>query len=126
MSENFERFTGFMRDLGDVVCRELKARLKLSDDDALTIGMHCSRRVCEEFRGELLYVPIGRALQISERDHEMYAYYVASKRNIRATAKKYDLGIQGAYKRIHMIEESQYKTRQGALFEHTPDEPEAH
>lgn len=116
MSANFERVTGFMRDLGDVVGRELRARLKLSDKECMEIGLHCSRKACEEFGGELVYIPIGMALQISERDREMYAFYVQSGRNIQATSKKFDLGVAGAYKRIHMIEEAEFNKRQGALF----------
>ncbi|MBN8885948.1 MAG: hypothetical protein J0I77_09530 [Rudaea sp.] len=116
MSANFDRTAAFTRDLAEVVSRKLQAELSLPPEQAGEIGMACAQEMCDEFGGELIYVGKGWVLQISERDRELHAYYVKSGRNIVATAKQFDLGVQAAYKRVRLFEAAEFNSRQGALF----------
>lgn len=116
MSVNFARATAFTRDLADVVSRKLQAELSLPADQAGEIGMACAQEMCDEFGGELLYVGKGWLLKISERDRELHTFYVKSGRDIVATAKQFDLGVQAAYKRVRLFETAEFNSRQGALF----------
>jgi Mor family transcriptional regulator len=117
VSANFERVASFMRDLGDTVAREVKRELNLSEARAVEIGMACAQKACEEYGGQLIYVPLGLALQISARDRELYAFYTDNGRDIVATAKQFNCSVQTAYKRVRMVETAAYNDRQGALFE---------
>jgi Mor family transcriptional regulator len=119
VSANLDRVAAFMRELTDVVGTELREEFHMTEDRAVAIGLRCAQRVCREFRGQLIYVPIGFALRISERDQAMYDEYCRDGRDVAALAKKFDVSVQTAYKRIRLVEAGNYATRQGALFEPT-------
>lgn len=116
MSSNLKMVATFMRELADTVAHELRAALGLSEEDAAEIGMRSAQQVCDEFGGMLIYVPQGLALRISARDKALYEEYLANGRDAAAVARKFNLSIQSAYKRIRMIEATAYAERQGSLF----------
>lgn len=117
MSANFERAAAFIRDLAEVVSRELQQAGGVPADQAAAIGMDCAQRACDEFAGQLVYIPMGLSIRIDERDEAMYAAYVANGRDAAAVAKQFDVSVQTAYKRIRIIETAAYNDRQGALFD---------
>lgn len=116
MSANMAQLASFTRDLADVVAFELKRHLTITDKQAGELGLTCAQKACDEFAGQLIYVPMNIALRISERDRALYALYVSNGRNINATAKEFDCSVQTAYKRVRMIETAEFNARQGALF----------
>jgi Mor family transcriptional regulator len=117
VSANFDRVASFMRDLGDLIARQAKQQLSMPEAQAVEFGMHCSQQACDEFRGELLYVPMGYALQIAARDIELYAFYEAHGRNIVPTAKQFECSVQTAYRRVRLVELADINERQGGLFD---------
>ena len=117
MSVNYDRVASFMRDLGETIAHQVKVKLKIPEAQAIEFGLECAQKACAEFGGELIYVPLGFALQISERDREMYQFYVDNGRNILATHKQFECSVQTAYRRIRLIETAAFNERQGALFD---------
>jgi len=117
MSANFDRVASFMRDLGDLIARQAKSQLSIPEAQAIEFGMGCSQKACDEFRGELLYVPMGFALQVAARDRELYAFYLAHGRNIVPTAKEFECSVQTAYRRVRLVELADFNERQGGLFD---------
>jgi len=116
VSANLDRVATFMRDLADIVGREVQTVLGVPADRAAEFGLATAQKACEEFRGQLIYVPIGLALRISERDQEMFEWYCLNGRDIGATAKKFEVSVPTAYKRVKIVETALYNERQGALF----------
>lgn len=113
---NLDRVTGFARELAEVVAHEVQAAIDVPPERAAEIGLRCAQRACDEFAGQILYVPLGMALRISERDRTMYDIYRSNGRDVAAVAKEFGLSIQTAYKRIALVEAAEYCARQGALF----------
>lgn len=116
MSANYNRVADFARDLGDTIAREIKRQLNLSEARAVEIGVGCAQRICDEYRGELIYVPIGTT-RIDKRDRELVDFYRSHGDDIVAVAKHFDLCVQTAYKRIRVVEAAELNARQGGLFE---------
>jgi Mor family transcriptional regulator len=117
MSANFDRVATFMRELADTIARGVKSRVsELSEGRAVEIGFEIAREACEEYGGQLLYVPKGHALQITERDRSLYEFYMANGRDIVATAKKFEVSMQTAYLRIRLVVAADIAERQGTLF----------
>ena len=116
MSANYDRAASFMRDLGDTIAQEVRRQLGMPDERATAFGMDCAQRACDEFAGQLIYVPLGLAIKIEARDREMYDAYVAAGRDINAVAKRFECSVQTAYRRIRIIELAEFNERQGGLF----------
>jgi len=116
MSANYNRVAEFSRDLCDIIAREVKRQLDLPEAKAIEIGSGCAQRICDEYRGELIYVPIG-STRIDKRDRELIEFHRKNGEDIRTTAKQFDLCVQTAYRRIRIIEAAEYDERQGGLFE---------
>lgn len=70
-SANFDRAATFMRDLAEIISPQLHAGLGLPKERSAELGMDCSEKVCEQFSGELIYVPQGLSIRITERDRAM-------------------------------------------------------
>ncbi|MGB3749405.1 MAG: Mor transcription activator family protein [Rhodanobacter sp.] len=117
MSTNLDRVATFTRELAETSARVLVDVLKVPDDQAAEIGLKIASQVCDDYRGQLIYIPSGFAVRINERDQAMHAAYVASGRDIVATARQFDVTVKTAYQRIRMVEASDYAQRQGALFD---------
>ena len=116
MSANYNRVAEFARDLSEAIAREVKRQAGVSEAKAIEIGTVCAHRICDEYRGELIYVPIGTT-RLDKRDRELIDFYRANRRDIVATAKKFDLSVQTAYKRVRLVEEAEINELQGGLFE---------
>ena len=117
MSVNLDRVAAFARELADIVTRVVRDEVEVSDARAAEIGMTSAQKVCDEFAGQLIYVPMGFAVRISERDQAMYAEYLDNGRDAAAIAKKFGVSVQTAYKRIRLVEAAAYADAQGALFD---------
>lgn len=117
MSVNLDRFAAFARELADTVAREIREEIGMSDDRAVEIGLRSAQKVCDEFAGQLIYVPMSFALRISERDQAMHEEYRQNGRDAAGVAKKFGVSVQTAYKRIRLVEAAAYSARQGALFD---------
>ena len=116
-SANLDRVSGFAAELADVVAQELGDGIMVAGEDVRLIGLRVAQRVCDEFGGQTIYVPLGLALQITDRDREMHRYYLASGRDAAATASQFGCGMQNVYRRVAMIESADFAARQGALFD---------
>jgi len=116
MSANYNRVADFARDLGETIAHEMKRQLNLPEAKAIEIGVGCAQRICDEYRGELIYVPIG-STRIDKRDRELIDYYRAHGKDVVTTAKQFDLCVQTVYRRVKLIEAAEYNERQGGLFE---------
>ena len=117
MSDNLDRIAAFARELADVVARKVQECLPIDPQKGAEIGLSCAQEVCDEFAGQLIYVPMGLALRISERDQAMYHAYCQNGRDAAAVAKQFGVSVQTAYKRIKLVESAAFRERQGALFE---------
>lgn len=115
-SANLDRLTTFTRELADIACRIAQARCGLAPDAAAEFGLQLSQEVCNEFKGEIIYVGANYLAKVDERDREMLALYVASGRNIEVVMEKFDVCMQTAYKRVRLAEAAAYALRQGVLF----------
>ena len=116
MSANFDRAATFLRDLADVVARAAHESLGIAPERAIEFGFATAQKACDEFRGQMIYVPIGLALKIDERDRAMFEEYVRSGRDIVAVAKQFEVSVQTAYKRVKLVETALFSERQGELF----------
>lgn len=116
MSTNAERVPMLIAELTDVVAGVVRERLRVAADDAQQLGREAARKFCREFQGELVYIPRGTLIDIDDRDREMYAWFCAHGRNYGATARQFELGVQHVYRRIKLIEYSDYVRRQLPLF----------
>jgi|GEM_PF-1570437 len=117
MSSSTERLATFMVDLADISARVIVDKLKVAPELAVDVGLQIATELCDDYRGQPFYVPAGFAVRISERDQAMHAAYVASHRDIVATARQFDVTVKTAYQRIRMVEAADYARRQGALFD---------
>lgn len=117
MSANLDRVATFTRELAEISARVVGDALKVPADQAAEIGLKIASQVCDDYSGQLIYVPSGFAVRINERDQAMYAAYVASSRDIVATARQFDVTVKTAYQRVRMVEAADYARRQGALFD---------
>lgn len=115
-SANLDRVASFTRELAEVASRVLQRQLKVPAGQADELGLQIASQICDEYGGQLIYVPTGFALRISQRDEDLHAYYVAHQRDIAATAKQFEVTVKTAYQRIRMVEAAQYALRQGSLF----------
>lgn len=116
MSANFDRAASFLRDLADVLARAAQDSLGIAPERAVEFGFATAQKACEEFRGQLIYVPIGLAIQIDERDRAMFEEYARNGRDIVAVAKQFEVSVPTAYKRVKIVETALFHERQGALF----------
>jgi len=116
MSANQERVATFARELAEISAREIVAALQIPAEDASNLGLRIADAVCAEFGGEPIYIPIGLAVRIDERDRAMYADWRANGKNFLATAKQYNVAVKTVYQRIRMVEAADYARRQGGLF----------
>jgi Mor family transcriptional regulator len=116
MSANLDRVATFLRDLADILTRAARAEFGVAPDRAAEFGLSTAQKACDEFRGQLIYVPIGLALRISERDQAMFEEYCRNGRDAAAVAKKFDVSVPTAYKRVKIVETALFNERQGGLF----------
>lgn len=116
MSANQERVATFARELAEISAREIASALDIPAKEAMNLGVLVADKVCEEFGGQLIYIPTGLAIRIYERDRAMYAYWRANGKDFVATAKQYKVVVKTVYQRIRMIEAADYARRQGGLF----------
>lgn len=123
MSANLDRVATFTRELAETSARVVVDALKIPADQAAEIGLKIASQVCDDYSGQLIYIPSGFAVRISERDQAMHAAYLASHRDIVATARQFDVTVKTAYQRIRMVEAADYARRQGGLFE--SEEPQS-
>jgi len=117
MSANLERVATLVRELADITARVLQDRLKLPAEQASDIGLEVSQAFCNEFGGEVLYIPTGYAARIEERDRAMYQLFIQSQRDIRAVAREFSVSIHTAYRRVALVEAAEFAARQPQLFE---------
>lgn len=117
MSANVDRVATFTRELAEISARVVADALDIPADQAAEIGMKISCQVCDDYSGQLIYIPSGYAARIDERDQALYAAYVASQRDIVATARQFGVTVKTAYQRVRLVEAADYARRQGGLFD---------
>ncbi|HET7266792.1 MAG TPA: Mor transcription activator family protein [Oleiagrimonas sp.] len=115
MSTNLERAATFLRDLADIAGRVLQDELSLPPAQAAEVGQRIARVTCDEHRGEPIYIPASLALKLEERDEAMYAFWLASGKDIHAVAKKFDITEKQAYERIRLYKAAAFTRAQGTL-----------
>lgn len=116
MSTNADRVPALIAELTDVVAGVVQERLGVAQDASWQLGREVARKFCREFQGELVYIPRGTLIDIDDRDREMYAWFRANGRDYAATGRQFGLGVQHIYRRIKLIEASDYARRQMPLF----------
>jgi Mor family transcriptional regulator len=119
VSDNLARVASLVRDLADLVGRVAIERLGLPADEAAALGLEAAQTFCSEFGGQHVYVPLGFAVRIEQRDREMFEEYVRSGRDIQAVVRAFNCSIHTAYRRVKLVEAAAYAARQQTLF----DEP---
>lgn len=117
MSGNLDRVAALVRELADVTARVLQEQLKLPAEQAGAIGMETAQAFCNEFGGEVVYIPTGYAVRLDQRDRAMYALYIKTQRDIHAVAREFGVSIHTAYRRVALVESAEYAARQPQLFE---------
>ena len=116
MSANAECVPVLIAELTDVVAGVVRERLGVAADAAQQLGREAARKFCREFQGELVYIPRGTLIDIDDRDREMHTWFCAHGRDYGATARQFNLSVQWVYRRIKIIEASDYARRQMPLF----------
>ena len=116
MSANMDRCATLTRELAEIATRVIRERLGVPADQAERIGLQLAQDVCDEFRGQLIYIPANMLAKVDQRDREMLALYVASGRNIETVMERFGVCMQTAYKRVRLAEAAEYALRQDTLF----------
>jgi len=116
MSANLDRFATLTRELAEIATRVIRERLGVPADQAERIGLQLAQDVCDEFRGQLIYIPANALAKVDQRDREMLALYVSRGRNIEAVIERFGVCMQTAYKRVRLAEAAEYALRQDTLF----------
>lgn len=117
MSDNLARIATMLRDLAEIAGDELRQVLKLDQEQSEELGLRIAQRFCDEWGGQMVYIPSGYTLRLSQRDREMHDEYVRSGRDIGTVARKFSVSIHTAYRRIRLIEADDHATRQPGLFQ---------
>lgn len=117
MSANFDRVATLTREFADIAARIIRDRLSIPEEQASAAGMEIAQDVCDEFGGQLLYIPKGSLAKVDQRDRDLYAAYIANSRDANATAAQFGIAVQTVYRRIKLVESATYALRQGALFD---------
>lgn len=121
-SFNGARVPALFAEFAEVAQRVIEKRLAIPKDRAAAAGLEIAREVASEFRGELLYIPAGTALECTERDREMLKRFIACGRDIHVVAKEFQLSTQQAYRRLRIAQALEFRRVQPSLF--GTDEPE--
>ncbi|MEW5833606.1 MAG: Mor transcription activator family protein [Pseudomonadota bacterium] len=113
---NLARVASLTRELAEIASRKLQDALDVESAQADELGLQIAEELCAEFGGQLIYLPTGFAARIDARDRAMYAFYVAHDRDAAATAREFGVTMKTVYQRVRLVEEADYRRRQGQLF----------
>lgn len=117
MSANAERVAAMIRDLADIAEHVIKTKLRVDEAVARETGYEIAQSLCDEYRGQQMYMASNFHWRIDQRDREMYAAYVDSGRDAVATAKRFDVSVHTVYRRVRLVESAEYAERQSTLFD---------
>lgn len=107
---NLARIPAFMRDLADIAARIVADVLQLAPDEAERIGQRIAREACASHAREIIYIPSGRHLDITDRDLGIFARYRelgGDARNARwaeLVASEFGISASSVRRRVRYIE----------------------
>jgi len=116
VSANLARVPIFMRELANDVARVLIDELQLDASRADELGLRIARAACQRRAGELIYVSKGAALDIDDRDRELYSLYYQYGKDANRVAQWFDISVKQVYERVRIVEAARQAENQGALF----------
>ncbi len=102
-----QRGVELLRDLGDRIAHILHER-------AADIAVAVTNHMRTIWGGQLLYFPKGQALDIEQRDKEMWHDF--NDTNHQALAEKYHLAVPVVYKRLRLVRDAIHTANQPDLF----------
>jgi len=82
-------------------------------EKAAKIAHDISQQMCAEWGGQNIYFPYGLRMQLSERDHEIYAKFKGD--NHAELAREYKTTPQSIYRIISIIRSEEIARRQSSL-----------
>lgn len=104
-----------LMDLGDQASELLVSQFGLDVDQANMAARLLVDRMRDHWGGQLLYFPKGSALDISERDSELWEAFTGS--NHEDLARRFGLTVQAVYARIRIIRRALRKHQEPDLFD---------
>ncbi|HHJ80127.1 MAG TPA: DNA-binding protein [Candidatus Tenderia electrophaga] len=101
-------------DLIDKTAAVLVEKAGLDPDTAHLCAEAVAHRMRQSWGGQQVYFPKGHAVDISERDMQLFREF--DGRNQRDLAKKYGMSLQWVYQRIKAVQAAETARRQANLF----------
>lgn len=103
-----------LADLGDHTADILAGKGGMPADQAKSLARDLVDRMRQNWGGQLLYFPKGDALDLAERDLELWSKFNGN--NQHALAKDYGMSVQAVYKRLRIIREALFAEKQIDMF----------
>ena len=97
--------------IADVAGETLVKLAALDEEIAEQVGIEIANRLATDWGGQLIYMPAGVAVQISQRDQAVYAEF--NGKNHSELARKYQISLQWVYKIVSRCRAME--KRQGSL-----------
>jgi len=113
MTEAVADYPEILTDLADKLTEVLVKR-GIEREQAQAIGHEAVEFVRREWGGQLLYVPKGRAFDLSQRDLEIWRKW--NGRNAHELCREHGITLQRLYQVVATVREQEIQRRQGKLF----------
>lgn len=115
MSEQFRsRGPELLVDLIDKTARVLEAKAGLEPDTARLCAEEVARHMRMEWGGQQVYFPKGAAVDISDRDLQLFREF--DGHNQVELARRYNMSVQWVYQRLKAVQRAEIARRQADLF----------
>ena len=101
-------------DLVDKTASVLVEKAGLDPDIAQLCAEAVAHRMRQSWGGQQVYFPKGQAVDISERDLQLFQEF--DGKNQRDLARKYGMSLQWVYQRIKAVQAAEVARRQANLF----------
>lgn len=104
-----------LQDINDFATEILKSTAGLSETDARKAAKKLSDAMRQAWGGNLIYFPKGTALDVTERDMQMWNDFNGTNHDV--LVKRYGLCLQNVYKRLALVRNKVANEQQQDMFE---------
>lgn len=104
-----------LADLRDHAEAVFLAMTDIDADTAGKIARELTDRMRSNWGGQLIYFPKGDSIEIAERDLQMYDDFTG--KNHDELARKYNISVQQVYKRLRIVQQSEFAKTQPDMFD---------
>jgi len=103
-----------LHDLAEHVATALVELIELDRARAKHVGLEIARRMAGHWGGQLVYFPLGTAIELSERDCAIWQKFTGA--NHSELAREFKVSLQWIYKIVKAMRLEEQERRQGGLF----------